>query len=249
VVLVTNITCSQSSTPIFHVLDSRLLNGAVTLSSGATVPTGTHQYSDIWWVHHDSIGYIFPTSGVEVNIETGPITGNWEDIGVVTGTTTQNLFTSWLVHENPPVARDSVAYYLRPAISLADFQASAVELRANISVVHNTPQLQAASDIHAGYYGAIFWVAGNVSFPDGLSVDTNIGCAVILKNLPNNKLSLSVADPTQTLTTGKITINVGASCRDCSVDSLAASTIINISFDTKNNAGQSNNYILTRLLP
>lgn len=77
---------SSSSNSIWTTLDQRLLNGAIYVSSQAQpLSKGEYNFSNLWWIHHNSIGYLFPSS-FSLTVSNKQQTGTWQSIGASNGT-------------------------------------------------------------------------------------------------------------------------------------------------------------------
>ena len=205
---------STDNRPIETTVENRLLstagNGAFTVDS-AVQPNAlgwTDTFSAPRWAHltgrtsGSDIGYYFPATA-PLNALREARTGAWSTIngGGSTTVITRNFLTLWFEHGSNP-ANATYAYYLLPnrsAAETADFAAS-----PTITVIENSPSVQAVRHTTLGLTAANFWNDGRAS-AGGITVDRK--ASVIVQNDGAGQLDLAVADPTQT-NTGTITVEL-----------------------------------------
>ncbi len=211
VVLVADITSADSRAPVHSVLDSKVLHGNIYTSVlGNQVPLGIGEQSTTWpwWLHHDGVGYVFPsnvnTESVALHLDlANSRTGNWSTIGADAGTSTLPIFTAWLTHQNPPVAGDSLAYVVVPSVSLDAFDPR--QTLDTTLVVANSGTSQVVVHRGLGLAGVVLWTAGHrVKFALEAAeweLWADQPCVLLAREgLGGNELRLTVAEPTQRLT-------------------------------------------------
>jgi len=201
VVMVANIR-SNSSAPVFSVLDQKRRNGPIFLNGKAAKANATNPVTSLW---HDSVGYEFePASSGSVFFNTGNKTGNWSNIGTSTqGLTSANLFSAWIEHTNTSAP---VAYKTFPATTVGEFKAKRQWTGAKI--VRNDNAVT-----------AVFWASGGgrvettgAWYEKGdVAITASANSVVILR-----EGQLTVADPTQLLTQLVVTVELSDNLRPAS---------------------------------
>jgi len=251
VVLITDIACTKSPCNTNHVLDSRHLIEPVS-GPGANFPAnGTVNITGLAWLHHNSIGYAFNGKGnIYVDIGKG-IHGDWSKIGVSTKKDVQDVFTAWVEDQSP-----SYSYLMVPSVDLTTFQ-SLISSKTldKYDIVQNDANIQAVFDSINNRLGVVFWRAGSFPYTTGWNLDASSPCVVLVKKINSNTITLSVADPTQTLKSITITIDRAVSCSSChcggtctcgKCTTTAPKTTIQFTLPTGENAGSS---IIQTLIP
>jgi len=139
-------------------------------------------------------------------------TGSWFDINQLGGQKepiTRSYFPSWLNHGKNPVDA-TYAYVLLPGKSASETAQYAAN--PNITILSNTPQVQAVMNRSEGVTGWNFWEAAKKPVA-GLRVDAP--ASVIMKEA-GNKLIIGISDPTQKGKT--ITVELDRSVSGVSVE-------------------------------
>jgi hypothetical protein len=239
VVLAANITSVDAAAAVHSVLDSKVLNGRVLSSVGgiaSPIAVGSSE-SKPWWLHHDSVGYVFPENR---NTTSGPVTlhlkttssssASWTSIGVNTGTASLPMFNAWLTRESPPVVNDSLAYVVVPAVTADAFDPEAT--LAAVEVVANTPHVQAVYHRGLNMLGVVFWNStGQLAQTQrGWRVSVNQPCTVLLHEIKDgSRLNVTVSDPTQLLDSVEVTLDRAIECKNCVQARDQASTTLSFS--------------------
>lgn len=205
---------STDNRPIETTIENRLLstagNGAFTVD-GAAKPTAlgwSETLDSPRWAHlagrtaAADIGYYFPGDTV-VKALRETRTGAWSDIngGGSTTAINRNYLTLWLEHGSNP-ANAAYAYVLLPnrsAAEVAEFAAA-----PTVTVLENSPAVQAARHTGLGITAANFWNDGRAAV-GGIAVDKKASVAV--QNDGGGFLDVAVSDPTQA-NTGTITVEL-----------------------------------------
>ncbi|HEV3359992.1 MAG TPA: polysaccharide lyase 8 family protein [Pseudonocardiaceae bacterium] len=204
-----------SGHPIETVVENRNLGasgGNVLIVDGQQQPTTlgwNGQFSAANWAHLDGVGgYVFP-GGADLKALRQARTGAWVDIddGASTSGTatpfTRRYVTVWFDHGTAP--KDvGYAYLLLPG---ATAQATAAAAHAEpVAILANSSAQQAIRVPALGLTAAVCFVAGSVG---GTGIDTitvSAPCAVLTRTV-NGATTLTVADPTLTLSS--VTVTVG----------------------------------------
>jgi chondroitin AC lyase len=245
VVMGANITSLDRTTSVHHVLDSKVLNGPVRSSEGNHEPTGSTEMamgiseSKPWWLHHDSVGYVFPDNR---DTRDGPSTlhldttrrsvGSWSSIGDGSEGVELPMFSAWLTGQGPPTINDSLVYVVVPAVTPAQFDPAAT--LAAIDVVTNTPHIQAVYHKRLRVLMAVFWSSTYrlTASKRGWRVSVDQPCVVLIRVIDKPRLLLleiTVSDPTQLLAGVSVTIDRAVECDACSRSSDRTSTTLTVS--------------------
>ena len=188
------ITCDSLNTVLTSVNQCHL-RGNVFVSSGAQpLESGIRTLSTPTWVHHDSVGYVFPEPGV-VHIANHAQTGRWSDIG--TGSAkkmTLDVFSLWLNH-GKRVTGDRYAYIVYPAISREE-----LEQRAGaqaFEILANSGELQAVRHDASGILQVAFWEAGRLDCGEGRFVRVDQPCLLMMRDT-GTEVGIAVSNPLNT---------------------------------------------------
>ena len=178
----------------------RQANGETWSSAVPTQSTFTNPS----WVLHDGLGYVplGPQDPLVVQIQNR--TGDWSDIGISSGSESQDVATLWFDHGVKPSGR-SYAYAV-----VADSDQASMDsfvTTARYSVLANTSQVQAVRDQIQGTTQIAFFQAGTVSIRPELTVTVDQPCLIQIVERPNQDLEISVSDPTQSLRTISLSVS------------------------------------------
>ncbi|KAF9481397.1 polysaccharide lyase family 8 protein [Pholiota conissans] len=201
---------STTAAPIFTILDQRRQVGPVFIN-GAEASSGNFSSAISLW--HGGVGYAFDTpinTSLSVSLTTS--TGSWKTISTSSKPpVTANLFTAWLNHTD--VASPS-SYMVFPGTTQPAFQQKFAAVRLN--PIRNDGSISALLDIDHNMAMVVFWetAGGSVAIPSATSSDvapmtvkTN-GGSILIVNL--STWSITVSNPTQTLTSVVITFTLGS---------------------------------------
>ena len=233
VVLVTTsnlqVRADVSSTPVIAVLDNRRLSAEGVIVGGVaqTIPAADVQAesSTLW---HDNTGYLAYSTPFHLTYSASDRTGNWSEISTsAAGLSTVSLFSAFTT-----LPRDKAfTYAIFPASPQARVMAEAID--PTFTPLDLGPDISAV--VGSGRLAVVFWIAGRsarvpLSALDWPADDANDGGSgvlstdqptVVLLSFDDAAGSLSVtfADPTQTLTNLDVTLRVdgtgqGFSCGD-----------------------------------
>jgi hypothetical protein len=213
-VFVNNVT-STTSAPIISVLDQKRHNGAVLLATtqGGTLTAATSNSTQpVWSLWHDNVGYTFDQTGMASPIffQVGQKTGSWAAIGTSTQPpTTVDLFAAWIQHRN---ASTAVSYTAFPGVDSSTFASKSASAASKIRTLRNDVHVSAVTDDVHNTTMAVFWDAtgGSVQLSSGVSLSVNANSAIIYKAGVG---SITVADPSQTVTSLIVTLSSSAQNR------------------------------------
>lgn len=142
------------------------------------------------WVHHDKVGYLFPSGG-EITVNSRKQTGSWRDINISRSgkELSADVFSLWISH-GAKVKEGEYAYMVVPDKSLEDFRAFAAT--QHYEIIQNTATVQAVKLNHQ--YAVVFYRPGTVDLGDGLTLSTDKQVIVYLEQ-KGNGYDIWAADP------------------------------------------------------
>jgi chondroitin AC lyase len=195
VCLGTGITGTSPAT-IATTLNQSLLRGPVQGQSAVgpqTIELGQHELKGVKAIEHDGWHYEFldPT---DVQMETGPKTGNWRKVfdnpATPSKDVTKSVFTLWLDHGANPI-NAHYAYSIAP-----------VKARPSFRVLENSPEKQIVqwSD---GTTALVFWKEGEMTLPNRSRLAVSAPCLVLCTST-----EILVTDPTQKLFALELTLGL-----------------------------------------
>ena len=233
---------SDGDYPVATTLNQARLDGAVTVNAGEGVEvleSGAHAVDGASWLHHARIAYVFP-AGTPVHVESGPASGHWRRITDQSWATeeevTEDLFTAWLDHGARP-GDETYAYIVAPNVA-AD--ASEIQQAVDgLTVLVNTPAVQAVTHDSLGVTQLVFYEAGDLNLPDGSEVAVDQPCLVMLRRSGGEIQSITVADPTQALETLTLRLSKELHGEHAEWDAGAGHTRIAVDLPSDGYAGQS----------
>lgn len=190
---------STNTAPIHTTLNQSQAIGEV-LVDGNPIADGTMQTGGRW-AYNDHIGYIFPNpTTFQVKRETK--TGSWSDVisGSSTEAITKPIFSIWLDHGMKPT-NASYQYIVLPNKTSKEVGSYASD--NPISILANTPSVQAVRHNSLGIAELLFYQPGTVAVREGLTVTVDKPAMVIVDESAA-PVRISVANPE----TPGITVNV-----------------------------------------
>lgn len=184
-----------------------------TLETIAATAPDTKSYTDANWVLHRNIGYYFPVSNQNVNVYNQVQTGSWSSIkdGASTNIESANVFGLYINH-GASTTPQSYVYAVVPNVNSVTEMNTYQQSNA-FSVLMNTAALQAVQHNTQKVLQAAFNQAGalhlnTTALPTAkvVSVMVSNPCAIIVKDIDKLKNVVSIADPTQQLTSIDVTL-------------------------------------------
>lgn len=193
-----DIQAPNATAPVLTTLNQCLKIGNVTHAS-APHPGGTLTLNAPRWVHHDGIGYFFPTPPAHAILSTESRTGTWQEINTTQANTpvTRDVFSLQINH-GTAVSSASYAYIVAPVASPADMENSP---HPNILIAANNTTAQAVTDPSNGVTAVNFWQAGTAA-----EITANAASCILTRE-NSQFLEVSLADPTQA-NTGDIVLEI-----------------------------------------
>ena len=200
---------STVSAPINTTVNQCLLNGAVIaatgmvaaptlkiMAPGGTLPTG------VQWIHHDSIGYIFPVNGTKVALSTGTVSGSWTRISSTDSPDKidKDVFNLWIDHGKSPT--DATYQYIA-LMGVTVAEASTYAANLDVQVLSNTKSLQAVRQATLGITEAVFYAAGTLNVTTSISLSPDRACILLVRE-EAGKLVVGISDPRRGTTDLKV---------------------------------------------
>jgi hypothetical protein len=217
-----------------------LLKGNITVSHEETVETigsnsnTVNNYTDLRWVHHDNVGYIFPENAA-ITVKNQRQQGSWSLINSTGSATLMRsyIFNVAISHGSSPT-NSQYQYIVAPGQSLENFQQYAQN--HGYVVVRNDNAVQAVRNDILHKAGIVFYSAATVDLGNGLTVTADKPALVLIEQEGAN-YQLSVADPKHNATSVSLTLNKQLS--GANVVSAGTSTTITFTLPTGDYTGSS----------
>jgi len=197
--------------PVFTTLNQCLLRDDVTVFSNnqkSILEKGERELENVSWIFQDGIGYLFPEPS-SVNIKNNKATGSWYAINKQTDSPkeeiTLDVFSIWINHGERP-SDQSYEYMIVPATTVEKLEQNTS--RNNVSIISNTPEVQAVKHDDLRMCQAVFYKAGEVQITDRITLKCHSPGMVMLKAGGGNITQISVSDPNREL--GEIHLSISS---------------------------------------
>ncbi|KAF1802642.1 polysaccharide lyase family 8 protein [Mucor lusitanicus] len=213
------VTSKNTAAPLVTVLDQRRRNGDIYVSGSLKNTDTTYATSKSSSIWHDRIGYYFPTSE-NLYVNSRPKASNWSAIGISEGTETQQLWTSYIKHTSTNTTGLLTQYIVQPDVSASTFNANVAGGNMPIALAFNadSPQVNAAYSAADKSIAAAFWTAGTYATPwNSVTMTVDNPCIFTFRETKAGTYRLTVADPTQSLVSVKLTIKIGSVSKSTTV--------------------------------
>lgn len=197
-------------------------------------------YTDLKWVYHDHVGYIFPEGG-KITLQKAPQSGNWKSININGSekTISQNVFSLWFNHGIAP-RNESYCYIVVPDKSLNDFEKGVSS--HGFVVIKNDANIQAIRNDNQHTYAAVFYNPGTVDMGDGLCITSDKKVLIMIeKNSTGYKIA--VADPIYNQSS--VTIKLNKNVKGPNATNAGGNSCIDFTFPTKDYIGKTVGYSYT----
>jgi chondroitin AC lyase len=200
---------TRQDLPVVTTLNQCLLRDDVIISvnnNQMEIPEDEKNYENVDWVFQDGIGYVFavPTT---INIKNNAATGSWYTINKQTdspkGELTLDVFKLWLDHGQAP-SEETYEYIVVPATTIEMLKSG--QSKNNISILSNTPDLQAVRHEQLNMVQAVFYKAGEIALSDNISLRADNPGIILIKMNEGKVHQISVADPNREL--GKMSLSL-----------------------------------------
>jgi hypothetical protein len=193
---------AEKANPVITGINQCYSSGKVIIrdkQKGYTINDRVVTLHDPVWIHHDRVGYFFPSGG-NITVKNTDQEGAWHEINLSQSDkpVKHKVFSTWITHGNHP-SGGKYEYIVLPSVDLREFES---RIKSNpLRMIMNTPDLQAVQDIDAGIYGIAFYVPGTVELEPGLKLTSGDPCLLLLESLKiSNGFRITVSDPTTLLT-------------------------------------------------
>lgn len=206
-VMVSNIS-STTKAPVLSVLDQRRHSGSILVDGSSKQAMTREGARSIW---HGNVGYTFSGcdgSAFGLSLEVGQKTGHWAAIGTSTQPPeTVDLFAAWIDHRD---ITKPLSYSVFPGIDADSFYHKSQ--RSQLQEVNNVDVSGVFDDAHHTAM-VVFWdsLGGSVCFtPSGMGMGVltivSDGNIALIYNAGTG--DVTVSDPSQTLSSVKITLSI-----------------------------------------
>jgi len=209
-----------------------VLRGGKARVLGETSVSG----NDIQAVWHDDVAYVISEGGT-VSVNAGTQSGSWHRVEEKASDDllSEDVFTCTIDHGSQ-LSDASYAYRIVPGVSL-DGLGKLVE-NAEVRILANTSALQAVQVVPDVLVQAVFNEPGRVDLPQGGKLQVDIPCALQAR-MKDNKLMLSIADPTQKASQITVLVDGHYSGQEAVYSSTENRTRIDIALPEGPEAGRS----------
>lgn len=180
------------------------LNGEVVVN-GEKFRESKEPLSDLSWVWHDSIAYVFPKTSGDLYLEAKEKSGSMKRIyGLGSDSIRKKeIFSLWFDHGLQP-QKAKYEYIIVPGVGPEEMDGYVKEMP--IEVVSNTTQVQAVHHAGLGITGIVFHEAGGIQIGEKLSLKLNDAGLVLINH---NSGQITISDPTAKLESLGLTVHSG----------------------------------------
>jgi len=203
------ISCKRNL-PVVTTLNQCLLRDNVTVSlngKSSTIEKDEKEFENVDWVFQDGIGYVFPEPAT-VNIKNNEATGSWWLINKQTDSPKEevksDVFKLWLDHGERPSDK-TYEYIVVPATTIEKLESNTS--KNNITVISNTPEIQAVKHAGLEICQVVFYKSGEVQITEKLELACDNPGIVMIKTNGNKVTEISVADPNRELSKMHLSIS------------------------------------------
>lgn len=165
---------------------------------------GTATPGNVRWVHHDGITYLAVGEGA-LRAEIKNQTGRWRDIDRLQGRPDKlsgDVFTAFFDHGDTPA---SYAYIVAPGLAPDGVEKFLQNDVPRIAV--NTGKIQAVTSASGDLAQVVFRAPGELRLPDGRTIRADAPALLQWRRLPDGKSVLVAGNPTQKVTTLRVTLD------------------------------------------
>lgn len=202
---------SRPGLPVVTTVNQALLRGDVTvMEKGETkkLSPGNRGLTEVSWVYHDKVGYIFPESAaVEVSNEVKE--GRWSDItdqkNISTEVVRMEVFSLLIDHGKSPDSA-SYQYIVVPSVTEQELEQTAGKNR-NIEILSNSEKIQAVRNSKLGISQIAFYHAGEVEIKKGLKLRMDSPGMAMLRMEGEQVKELTLSDPSRKLSRVIVTLS------------------------------------------
>ena len=198
---------SSAEGDVVTTVNQTSLRGEVVTNHG-TIAQGSHHYSNLEWIHHDNVAYIFPEAQ-NICFTNQPEKGTWRNISSQTSTSkdikSEKVLKLWIDHGQKPHDA-SYSYIVVPQQNIAEVDRYTQNLP--VRILSNSNSLHAVEKPSAGISIAHFFEPGEVTFYGNNLLAMKTAGLVMLDYDANGKVqSVTCSDPTRKLENMAFTLN------------------------------------------
>jgi len=192
---------SESPFPVATTINQCLLKSDVLVSSNnqtSKLTKGIHELSDVQWILHDGIAYLFPQP-VKLNVTNQVEKGSWYKINHQSDSpkeeVSREVFKIWFSHGVKP-ENASYQYIVVPSTNEKEISE---QTDRQIVTLANTVEIQAVQHNGLNISEVIFYQAGQIKISGNLKIGMDSPGLVIVKMDGSKMKAVTVADPTRKL--------------------------------------------------
>ena len=230
---------SSDSETVLTSVNQCVLNGRVTVCANQQpreLEKGRHSLSELKWVHHDGIGYVFvdPTTAT-VCAQTQR--GNWRQVHSRESARSveHDVFSLWIDHGSKP-HNAGYAYIVVPDVDVSAMPSLVNSLP--ITVLQQTASTIAISSQDGKLVQAVFFEPGRLAWGHGSSIEVDAPCLVAFDNTAD-VIRLHVADPTHTRKILTLRLGGRYTGREAKYNGDKGQTELTIGLPQEGNAGRT----------
>jgi len=237
---------STAPYPVATTINQTLLDGDVVAKQGGveiSLPEGEHTLERVSWILHNQVAYLFPMA-TALQLRNTTATGNWRQINHQAWATTEEVqkevFSVGIDHGIQPEAAQ-YAYIVLPNVDA--LKANAYQKNPAVTVLANSPQIQAVQHLETNRSQIVFYQAGEIQLNKNLSLKVDQACMVMITADENEIYQLVVSDPSHKR--NKLTLEVSTKLKGKEDQWSAAwnkekkSSLIQVHLPQEGYAGQS----------
>ncbi|RPD99961.1 chondroitin lyase [Aureibaculum marinum] len=207
------IASNHFNNTVVTTINQNLLHGDVLVSlknKTQSLEKGEHKLSDVNWVYHNGIGYVFPEP-IMVNLSNKTESGRWSDINLQStspkGLVEKDVFKLWIDHGKRPQGENLWFYPGKMDTKEVTYQYIVVPKTTpeklneqnNIKILSNNSKIQAVKHTGLNMTQVVFYKAGSVKIDDGITLTLDSPGIIIVKMEGSTLKSISASDPSRNM--------------------------------------------------
>lgn len=200
---------SDSPFPVATTINQCLLKSDVIVRSNnqtSKLTKGMHELSDVQWIFHDGIAYLFPQP-VGLNATNQVEKGSWYKINHQSDSpreeVSKEVFKIWFNHGVKP---ENASYQYIVVPSTTELEMAKYSNKHKNEILSNTTAMQAVKNLDSNICEVVFYQSGALQISNDLKIEIDSPGLVMVKTEGSAITGISVADPTRRL--GKIHLTV-----------------------------------------
>ncbi len=204
------ISSQNRELPVLTTLNQAHLRGDVLVGVGtetSMLEQGEHTIEEVNYVYHDQVGYVFPQP-TTVHASNHEQSGSWWRINKQSDSPKDEIkldvFSLWLDHGIRP-SDTTYQYIIIPATTQEQLAQNSSS--RDISILSNTPQVQAVAHTGLNMYQSVFYQAGEITIGNGISLTAHTPGIAMLQSTPRGDYQITVSDPNRELKTMHLSLS------------------------------------------